>query len=51
MVYAIPNKAISEQIKNGTDPYFIRDLPQATFKVQDISVTPDLYNLSRCNDL
>lgn len=29
----------------------MRDLPQATFRVQDIRVSPDLYNLSRCNDL
>lgn len=50
MVYEIPNKAISEQIKNGADPYFMRDLPQATFKIQDIRVSPDLYDLSCCND-
>lgn len=51
MVYEIPNKAISEQIKNGTNPYFIRDLPQVSFKIQDIRVSPDLYKLSCCNDL
>ena len=50
MVYEIPNKTILQHIKNGANPYFIKDLSQATFKIQDIRVSPDLYNLSRCND-
>jgi len=51
MVYEIPNRIISEQIKNGTKSYYIKDLSQATFKIQDIRVSPELYNLSCCDDL
>ena len=50
MVYEIPNRNILEQIKNGRELYYIKASSQATFKIQDIRVSPDLYNLSCCND-